>query len=227
MQKFQLQVFKGHPIISDGENTILIDTGAPVTLHTAGSLDFCADTYPCSLNLNGMTIENISDMLGMPITTLLGGDVLSHYSILFDYINQEVTFSKQDIPLKGTTSDITLFMGIPIIQMQLNHQDVKFFLDTGAMLSYISNTFTNGTPSVGMEEDFLPGYGVFQTPCFHIVTTIGSDEFVVKYGNLPSLLQMTLMLGGVKGIMGYDLFKNFKVLVDYRNKQLKFSKYTT
>jgi hypothetical protein len=40
MKRFQIRLFKGHPIINDGENIILIDTGAPSTIHTLASLNF-------------------------------------------------------------------------------------------------------------------------------------------------------------------------------------------
>jgi hypothetical protein len=43
---------------------------------------------------------------------------------------------------------------------------------------------------------------------------------MVRYGNLPQMLEMSLMLGGVEGILGYDFFKNFKVYLDLKNSRL-------
>ncbi len=40
MKQFKIELFKGHPIITDGENRILIDTGAPTTIHSTGNLKF-------------------------------------------------------------------------------------------------------------------------------------------------------------------------------------------
>jgi len=224
MKQFQIQLYKGHPIINDAENRILIDTGAPSTIHSADSLNFCSDSFGCSTNYMGLTVSKISDMLGTEITTLLGADILSDYKILLDYQNQVIDFSKQEIDIDGTQVEISNFMGIPIIKMTVDNKELKFFLDTGAKLSYLSDSLTSNYESIGTDEDFYPGVGKFQTECFEIPTVFGNTEFVVKYGNLPTLLQMTLMLGGTDGIVGFDFFNNFKVVLDLKNNRLKYAK---
>lgn len=224
MKQFQLQLFKGHPIINDGENSILIDTGAPSTIHASDTLYFCSESYGCLTNYMGLTVSKISDMLGTEITTLLGADILSDFKVLLDYQNQIIELNKQEIDIDGTQVDISNFMGIPIIKMTVDNQELKFFLDTGAKLSYLSDSLTSNYESVGTDEDFYPGVGKFQTECFAIPTVFGDNEFVVKYGNLPTLLQMTLMLGGIDGIIGFDFFNNFKVVLDLKNNRLKYAK---
>ena len=224
MKQFQIQLYKGHPIINDGENRILIDTGAPSTIHSSNNLNFCSDNFVCSTNYMGLTVSIISDMLGTEIKTLLGADILSDYKILLDYQNQVIKFSKQEIKIDGTQVNISNFMGIPIIKMTVDNQELKFFLDTGAKLSYLSDSLTSNYESIGTDEDFYPGVGRFQTECFEIPTVFGNTEFVVKYGNLPTLLQMTLMLGGTDGIIGYDFFNNFKVVLDLKNNRLEYAK---
>jgi len=224
MKQFQIQLFEGHPIINDGENRILIDTGAPSTIHASDSLNFCSDSFGCSTNYMGLTVSKLSDMLGTEITTLLGADILSDYKILIDYQNQVMEFSKLEIDIDGTQVDISNFMGIPIIRMTVDTQELNFFLDSGAKLSYLSESLTRNYESVGTDEDFYPGVGKFQTDCFEIPTVFVDKEFVVKYGNLPTLLQMTLMLGGTDGIIGFDFFNNFKVVLDLKNNRLKYAK---
>lgn len=224
MQQFQIQLFKGHPIFNDGVNRILIDTGAPSTIHSSDSLNFCSESFKCSTNYMGLTVSKISDMLGTEITTLLGADILSNFKILLDYQNQVTAFSKQEIDIDGAQVDISNFMGIPIIKMAVDNQELKLFLDTGAKLSYLSDSLTSNYESVGTDEDFYPGIGNFQTECFEILTIFGDKEFVVKYGNLPKLLQMTLMLSGTDGIIGFDFFSNFKVVLDLKNNRLKYAK---
>jgi hypothetical protein len=224
MKQFQIQLYKGHPIINDGENRILIDTGAPSTIHSSDSLNFCSDSFGCSTNYMGLTVSKISDMLGTEITTLLGADILSDYKILLDYKNQVIKFSKQDIDIDGAQADISDFMGVPIIKMTVGNQELKFYLDTGAKLSYLSDSLTSNYESIGTDEDFYPGVGKFQTEIFEIPTVFGDNEFIVKYGNLPTLLQMTLMLGGADGIIGFDFFNNFKVVLDLKNNRLEYAK---
>jgi hypothetical protein len=172
----------------------------------------------------GLTVSKISDMLGTEITTLLGADILSDYKILLDYKNQVIKFSKQDIDIDGAQADISDFMGVPIIKMTVGNQELKFYLDTGAKLSYLSDSLTSNYESIGTDEDFYPGVGKFQTEIFEIPTVFGDNEFIVKYGNLPTLLQMTFMLGGAGGIIGFDFFNNFKVVLDLKNNRLEYAK---
>ena len=223
MKQFQITLFKGHPIINDGENIILIDTGAPSTIHASNVLTFCSENYNCSTNYMGLTVSKISEMLGTEITTLLGADILSDYKILFYYKNEIIEFNKEAIALDGNEIGISNFMGIPIIELSIDNQKLKFFLDTGAKLSYLSGSITSNYESIGTDEDFYPGVGKFETECFYISTSFGDNNFNVKYGNLPRLLQMTLMLGGTDGIIGFDFFNNFKVVLDLKNNRLKYA----
>lgn len=223
MKKYKLVIFKGHPIIEYEENVILIDSGAPSTIHISDSVTFCSTKYICSSNYIGLTISKISEMLGREITTLLGADILSDYNIMFDYKNEVVEFNKEDITFDGTEIRISNFMNIPIIELSIDNKRLKLFLDTGAKLSYLSDTITRNYKSVGTDEDFYPGVGNFTTQCFDISTRIGDNIFNVKYGNLPTLLQMSLMLGGTDGIIGFDFFNNFRVVLDLKNNRLKYA----
>ncbi len=224
MKTFNLTSFDGHPIIHNNNNVILIDTGAPSTIHITDSLTFLANTYSTTTDYMGMSIAAISEQLGMNITSLMGIDILSEYQLLIDYQNNNIGFSKNKIDLHGKEISITSIIGVPIIELVIDGKKLKFFLDTGAKLSYLSNTITNNYKSTGTEKDFYPGVGEFETNCYKITTTIGENSFKVKYGNLPQLLQMTLMLGGTDGIMGYDFFNNFKVMLDLNNNLLKYGK---
>lgn len=224
MKTFNLTIFDGHPIIHNNNNVILIDTGAPSTIHITDSLTFLANTYSTTTDYMGMSIAAISEQLGMNITSLMGIDILSEYQLLIDYQNNNIGFSKNKIDLHGKEISITSIIGVPIIELVIDGKKLKFFLDTGAKLSYLSNTITNNYKSTGTEKDFYPGVGEFETNCYKITTTIGENSFKVKYGNLPQLLQMTLMLGGTDGIMGYDFFNNFKVMLDLNNNLLKYGK---
>jgi len=142
MKQFKLNLFKGHAIINDGENIILIDTGVPSTIHTSDSLNFFSEIFECTTNYHGVTVSAISDLLGTEITTVLGADILSNYKILFDYKNKVIEFSKEEIEFDGDQADLSYIQGVPIIKMMVDNQEHKFFLDTGAQISYLSDSLT-------------------------------------------------------------------------------------
>lgn len=224
--KYPIDLFKGHPIISDGDHRILIDTGSPTTIHTESNLVFGSKSYACSSNYMGLTASSISEMLGTDITTLLGVDIQSDYIMLIDYQSKSIEFSTELFDMDGIEVDISRFMGLPIIHMRIQNQVMRFFLDTGAKLSYVSEDVTAHVESMGIEQDFYPGIGTFETECFLIPTILGDSEILVKYGHLPALLQMKMTLANADGIIGYDLFSRFKVMLDLENETLRYSEYS-
>jgi hypothetical protein len=78
-----------------------------------------------------------------------------------------------------------------------------------------------------MEQDFYPGIGTFQTPRHEIPTTIGDYDFIVNYGNLPASIMGLLSMGGAQGIIGYDFFNQFKVLLDLDNQRMSYTPHTS
>ena len=224
MNNFKIDFYKGHPIIKSGENVILIDTGASATIHVSDKLHFCSETFNTASSYMGLTVRKISEMLGAETTTLLGTDIISKYKLLIDYKNESAVFGKTDVGATGKATTVSSFMGIPIISLEIDGVGLKFFLDTGAGLSYLSRDYTEKYESVGTDEDFYPGAGKFRTNRYEIVTKFDDHEFIVGYGNLPPLLQLTLRLSGTDGIIGYDFFNNFKVLLDIENKTLRYER---
>lgn len=104
----------------------------------------------------------------------------------------------------------------------LNGLDGVFFLDSGAKISYVKGNVLQGLTPVGQESDFYPGFGRFETPVYRIPTSIGNCDFPVNYGKLPRLLELSLLnINNATGIIGHDLFRNFTVLLDLRNKTVK------
>ncbi|MBQ3288372.1 MAG: hypothetical protein IJH50_03065 [Kiritimatiellae bacterium] len=64
-------------------------------------------------------------------------------------------------------------------------------------------------------RDFYPGVGEFDVDVSMASCTLGSLPLKAKFGRLPALLQTTLMMGGVDGILGHDLFSAYDVRVDH------------
>ncbi len=216
---FTINNFDKHLIIEDNGKTYLIDTGSPFSIHD-GTLEFCGQQFPRSMA--PCSPDDISNLLGMHVDALVGFNVLRHYAVLIDYGNSEITFSDEGLSLPDATAlPINTGFGVPKVKMSLLGHEGLFFLDTGAKISYVASETTNGLTPDGTDTDFYPGVGDFETPIFNLDTTIADKTFKVRYGNLPRMLERSLMgLSGTKGVIGYDFFNNFKVLIDYRENQL-------
>lgn len=226
MKYFSLELFQGHPIIEDQGDIILIDTGSPSSISTGDEINFLNNTYSVKSNFMGLTIENISEMLGKQITALMGADILKNYKVLVDYKEHKIGFSPTEIDFNGSEAQFSSFMNIPVIDLSVNGKPIKFFLDTGARLSYLPQEETTNMRSKGKEEDFYPTLGKFTSETFDIITQIGGHKFNATYGNLPPLLQMTLGMGGAQGIIGYDFFNNFEVVLDLEDQKLIYKPYS-
>jgi hypothetical protein len=76
MKTFDLEIFEGHAIFEDSGNRVLLDTGAPSTIHNQLHLRFNNQDYEVLQNYFGLDVDELSRLLCTPITTLLGADIL-------------------------------------------------------------------------------------------------------------------------------------------------------
>jgi len=219
-QIFTIDGFDHHLLIVDNERTLLIDTGSPFSIFNGSDFEFLGKHV--SKGLLPVSPDTISELLGTHVDALVGNDMLQQFSVLVDYSHGTITFSDEDLSLAGRQS-ITLCrsFGIPKVTMQLRGQEGNFFLDTGAKISYVKSSTLDGLTPDSQATDFYVGYGNFETPIYHVPTSIGGNDFNVQYGTLPGILELSLIgLSGTTGVIGYDFFNNFTVLLDYKNGTL-------
>lgn len=220
---YKINNFDNHLIIEDNGNTLLIDTGSPFSILDK-SLDFCGQRFePGWIHFNALDISNL---IGTKIDALVGYNILKHFNLLIDYQEGSITFSDENTELPGaTTIPFTAGFGVPRITVNLLGESKSCFLDSGAKISYIHSKTTQGLTPEGTDSDFYLGFGHFDTPIFPIETSMGDQSLTVRYGNLPPVLEVSLLtLLNADGIVGFDFFNNFKVLIDYKNNMLSFKK---
>ncbi len=220
-KEFIINNFNGHLLISENGMTMLIDTGSPFSIFDT-DLEFCGKHFG-QFN-NRINIDKIANLLGMHIDALIGYDIISQFSVLFDYPGQRITFSDKPMTLDGADSmPFSLIMGIPNINLSVHGQEGPYFLDTGARISYVEPQVTNGMTAVGEEEDFYINFGNFRTLVFNVEVMLEQHQFNVRFGNLPGHLNAELIgRTGVHGIIGYDLFEHFKILIDSPNRVMHY-----
>ena len=219
---FDINLVDGHLLISDNGNTILVDTGSPLTVHQEDTLCFLGREFPVHTSIMGDGIGSLCRLSGIEFTTLLGMDILSQYRVVFDYDNRQITFlTDEESGLEGTTIPLVNVMGgVKAVTMQINGQQLKVAIDTGAPLSYVDTMVTDGLEPVGEKEDFHPMAGRYTTPVFQLEAVLGGKRFTGSYGNLPAMMGMSLQLMGLDGVVGYDFFRSFKIQFDFRNSSL-------
>jgi hypothetical protein len=209
--KYELQIIDGHPIFNSGKQIILLDTGSPVTLTNDQNLLFENRTFDVQRSMGGANIAHVSDLLGFPIHVLLGSNIISQFHVCVDYKNGSVTFSDDPINEERNFVALGKTMGLPVVNAKVDTHDLKFYLDTGARLSYLHSDFTLMHKTGRIEEDFYPGLGKFETPVFSMNTEVSNEIFETKFGHLPKNLETMFLSGDIKGILGFDFFNNYGV----------------
>lgn len=219
MQTFTYKLIDGHLLVTHSNNTFLIDTGAPASVSKNTYLTFAGKEYTVQRNYMGLTINSLCERIGTDLDSLIGVDILADYCMVIDPRTNELTLSnEEEFNLEGVPLSLELFMGIPIIKVTINNKKCKMFFDTGAKLSYLNPDVTEKYPNLGLTQDFYPGVGSFQTNTYNIQIKLGDEEIELKVGNLPGILQQTLILASTVGILGTAVLSNFVIGLSLKQK---------
>jgi hypothetical protein len=226
VKSFCIDLFDGHLIFEDNGQKVLVDTGSPVTIGMDSHFDFMGNQYNCHTNFLGKNIPEISEMMGYDIDVLMGLDLLRQFYIQTDYQSKKITFSSEEMLFEAICSvPIIQENGVVCINLIVDGRSAKLALDTGAKISYIDKSYTDGRTIVETREDFSPLINrTFNTPIYSMEAIIGDQPFPVNFGNLPSEIAMMLRAMGLLGAIGFDLFNAFTVHLDFNKNELSLSR---
>ena len=207
-----------HIIADIAGKKALIDTGSPATIGTE-SFPFAGKMYPVHGEFGGASLSAISGELGTRIDWLVGADALSGYRITIDWNAQ--TLSVDDSSEETGGIPLTFKMGVPVVSAEINGAPVLMVFDTGAKISYAMSEVTDSVPATGTVSDFYPNFGTFETSTRNMRVSIASEAAELTVGQLPDDLGGLLLMMGVNGIIGNDLFKAYpRIAIDYPRKRL-------
>ena len=218
--EYDYKLVDGHVILQHDNKQLLIDTGAPFSVGDSSPLAFADGSYSMQSSYMGISPVSLSKSVGTPVNALVGADILNRYDIVIDPVARRFTLTEDELPLVGTSLGLDIFMGIPIIEARVGKDTVRMFFDTGAKLSYLDHERTDAFPSVGLESDFYPGVGDFSTNAYDIPIALATENVVLRVGNLPELLQMTLMMANTSGILGTAILQTHKVTFAPRRRAM-------
>ena len=210
-ETYPLRVADDHLLITIGGLEVLLDSGAPTSFGEAGAVQILGNRYPVQPSYMGLEAHMLEQHLGVPVDILLGADLMGQHFVRVDRARGEAAFSTERRSTDGICVPVDTFMGIPYVNLGVGAESLNAFLDTGAKLSYLPSSITSSLSSQEVVSDFYPMVGEFETPVFELQATLAGETFPLRAGSLPTLLQMSLMLGGVQGILGSDLFRHFGV----------------
>jgi len=220
MQSFPLTFRDRHLFVTIGDHDWLLDTGAPMSFGNIPSLVVENKSFRLPEIYMGLTAGKLSEFIGHPTVGIMGADVLNEFDILLDAPKGQVSFAESPLDLDGVAIKTEEFMGIPIIQANIDGTARRMFFDSGAQISYLQDESLSMFPAGGMITDFYPGIGQFQTETYLVEITLGETRYTFRCGSLPGLLGMTLMMADTQGIVGNEILRNRTVGFFPRRQQL-------
>lgn len=195
----------------------LLDTGSPTTFGNSKSLRLGGDEYPVANSGMGITVDSLTEHVPVEVVGLLGMDVLGQYDFVLDLPNHRLLLSREPIEREGVTLDLDEYMDVPLVYATVRGQELRMFLDTGAMISFLQKDLVSDLKPVGSFVDFYPMHGTFETPLFELEHELGGVRFVASAGVLPEFLNMMLSLAGADGVLGNQFLVQRPVLLSLRN----------
>jgi len=215
-----------------GIKNMLLDTGNPIStiLNNDDIKEIAIDDLKFRLVSDNMTAQfkrmmnwnDISNFVGVPIDGFLGYDFLINHDITIDLINYELTLNQNSENFD--LSDISIFMNVPILNVEIQGIRVKSVFDTGAMHSIInsnfSNTLINKNESI---SDYNPMLGSFEAKLY--LGDISLGKSVIKNCTIACSqkydMAMSMLSGqGVEGFLGIGSLEDKQIFLSYRNKKI-------
>jgi len=209
--RYPLILEKNHLFLECEGRLFLIDTGSPVSVSPAGLVELFGEEFKTRKSLFGLDTKSIASLVGVQFEGIIGSDVLGYFDTVFDVLEKTIEFSRNPMPLFGEAIPLDFFMGVPLINISVEGRKFRAFFDTGAQISYLPDDVIRKFPIAGLLEDFYPVFGKFKTETYTVDVAIGGTTISLRTGFLPRLLEETLKLSSVQGIVGNEVMRERKV----------------
>lgn len=187
-----------------------------------------------------LDLSHIERSKKMQLYGIIGYNVLKDYEIFIDFYLKQITLSKidndgnkiDDLPYLEKITDtlnFTLRKHTVVLNSYVNHQKLKFGLDTGAEMNLLDKSVSKKVMKY------------FKTPKQMVVVGAGKQKSEVLAGKLHKVkLSNTVYCGPMKtivtnmktmniaygakldGILGYEFIATRRMILNYKKKQLYF-----
>ena len=207
--------------IESDSDTIILDTGSPVSLGTGDTIDLGGVPIETQTSILGYSWESVKDSLPFSVSALVGTDQIGANSISINLEEQSAIWGEA----LNNGFAMEMMAGVPVISATLNGKPGRFFFDTGASICYvIDDQFIEGCNSVGEFEDFHPMLGKFATRLFSAPLNMNEQPIDVNVGILPDEFSAMMTPFGIDGIIGTNSILKQAIQLDFTNNLFRFPK---
>jgi len=184
-------------------------------VETDGKRCFLDTGYPYGVYLVDSRVQLF---FGIPGLHVAGVKWLKRYT-KFDYPNCEITTSDDPIPLEGGTAVPLESRGGWLVKMTVGGVEGMRYIDTGAAYSYVHNLSTD-FPSAGIADECSFDGRPWSAPMRRVPCEFAGHPFEILCGDAKDNPEFVPS----EGVIDYDFFNNFTVVVDRRDDKMTFIK---
>jgi hypothetical protein len=181
-----------------------------------GKRCFFDTCYPGAITLVAPHIQNF---FGIERLHVVGVRALKRYT-KFDYKNNEIITTDDPIPLVGGVEvPLEVRNSLWLVEMTVGGVEGMYYIDTGAAYSYAHNLSTQ-FPSAGIVDECGWTSGTFNPQMRHVPCEFEGHPFDILCGDRTDNPECV----PPEGVIGYDFFNNFIIVVDRVGKKMIFNK---
>jgi len=212
----------GQLFLSTDAGSWIIGTGSPGSFSDTANLELDGVSLTLAPTFRGLNAATLSAFIGLPVTGLLGIDVLKRFDAIFDLPSSQIMLSTEPVALDGTVVPLQDYQGLPIIDAVIGGRSSRAFLETGAKLSYWSDPSLPTYPAAGLCSDFYPGIGRFEVDTFRVPVLIGGMNSELVLGAPTAQVLSLLRMARATGIIGNEIFLKNKIGFQPRQNRIQF-----
>ena len=195
--QFKFSLIKKVPMVEMDGKACLLDTGFP------------GETMP--------VCAGVQEFFGIPGLHVAGVKALKRYT-KFDYRNSEITTSDEPISLEGGIAvPLEVRPNGWLVKMTVGGVEGMRYIDTGAAFSYMHN-ISKDFPSGGTADECAFDGRPWTAPMRRVPCEFAGHQFEILCGDA----QDNPAYVPPDGVIGYDFFNNFTLVVDRNGGKMMF-----
>ena len=189
-----------------------------------GKKCFLDTGYPYAVREVNPGVQKFFGISGLHVA---GVKSLGRYT-KFDYSNCEITTSEDPVPLEGETMRMEIRENCKwpgwLVKMTVGGVEGMYYIDTGAAFSYVHN-LSSEFPAAGIADECSFDGRPWTAPMRRVPCEFAGHPFEILCGDArDNKARLDCCVVPHEGVIGYDFFANFTLVVDRFGWKVTFFK---